>query len=81
MERRRVASRRGHVTGTDGKGFGMVGIAGEVPLAEIADYASQLKSRTGGQGSYHIEFARYAQVPPNVQQQLAGKFKLVDEDE
>jgi elongation factor G len=76
-----LASRRGHVTGTDGKGFGMVAIAGEVPLAEITDYASVLKSRTGGRGSYHIEFARYAQVPPSVQQQLAGKFNLVDDDE
>ena len=76
-----LAGRRGHVTGTGGKGFDMATIAGEVPLAEIADYGSLLKSRTGGRGTYRIEFARYAPVPPSVQQQLAGKFKLVDEEE
>ena len=33
------------------------------------------------QGSYTIEFARYSAVPANVQQQLASKFQLHDEDE
>jgi elongation factor G len=76
-----LSSRRGHITGTDGRGHGMSAITGEVPLAEISDYQSRLKSLTGGQGSYTIEFARYAAVPPNVQQQLAGKFQLREDDE
>jgi len=76
-----LSSRRGHITGTDGRGHGMAAIAGEVPLAELSDYQSRLKSLTGGQGSYTIEFARYAAVPPNVQQQMAGKFQLHEEDE
>jgi elongation factor G len=76
-----LAGRRGHITGTDGRGHGMSAISGEVPLAELNDYQSRLKSLTGGQGSYTIEFARYAAVPPNVQQQLASKFQLHDDDE
>jgi elongation factor G len=76
-----LAGRRGHITGTDGRGRGMAAITGEVPLAELNDYQSRLKSLTGGQGSYTIEFSRYSAVPPNVQQQLAGKFQLHDEDE
>ena len=76
-----LSSRRGHITGTDGRGHGMSAISGEVPLAEISDYQSRLKSLTGGQGSYPIEFARYAAVPPNVQQQMAGKFQLREDDE
>src|SRR5574343_1983585 len=36
---------------------------------------------TGGQGSYHIDFARYAAVPPQVQLQLASAFELRDDDE
>ncbi len=76
-----LSGRRGHITGTDGRGHGMAAITGEVPLAELNDYQSRLKSLTGGQGSYTIEFARYAAVPPNVQQQLASKFQLHDEDE
>jgi elongation factor G len=76
-----LASRRGHITGTDGRGNGMAAISGEVPLAELNDYQSRLKSLTGGQGSYTIEFARYSAVPANVQQQLASKFQLHDEDD
>ena len=76
-----LSSRRGHITGTDGRGHGMAAITGEVPLAELNDYQSRLKSLTGGQGSYTIEFARYAAVPPQIQQQMASKFQLHDEDE
>jgi len=76
-----LSSRRGHITGTDSRGHGMTAITGEVPLAELNDYQSRIKSLTGGQGSYTIDFVRYAQVPPNVQQQLAGKFQLHDEDD
>ena len=76
-----LAGRRGHITGTDTRGRGMAVISGEVPLAELSDYQSRLKSLSGGQGSYRIEFARYAAVPPAVQQQLAGKFQLQDEDD
>lgn len=76
-----LAGRRGHITGTDGRGHGMAAITGEVPLAELGDYQSRLKSLTGGQGSYSIEFARYAPVAPHIQQQLASKFQLHDEDE
>ena len=80
-----LASRRGHVTGTQSslaaRRQGLVSVGGEVPLAEISDYASRLKSLTAGRGAYNIEFARYAQVPPQVQQKLAASFKLKDEDE
>ena len=76
-----LSSRRGHVTGTGEKAHGMAVVSGEVPLAEIADYQSRLKSLTGGQGSYTIEFSRYAAVPAHVQQQLASKFELHEDDE
>ena len=76
-----LSGRRGQITGTDGRGHGMAAITGEVPLAELNDYQSRLKSLTGGQGSYTIEFARYSAVPPHVQQQMASKFQLHDEDE
>lgn len=76
-----LSSRRGHITGTSPRPGNTASITGEVPLAEITDYASRLKSMTGGQGAYSIEFARHAQVPPQVQQKLAASFKLKDEDE
>ena len=76
-----LSSRRGHVTGTLPRGFGGVAVSGEVPLAEIADYASRLKSMTAGQGSYNIALAHYAPVPPQMQQKLASQFKLHEEDD
>ncbi|OHC66784.1 MAG: elongation factor G [Rhodocyclales bacterium GWA2_65_19] len=76
-----LSSRRGHITGTSPRPGGTASVTGEVPLAEITDYASRLKSLTGGQGAYSIEFARHAQVPPQIQQKLAANFKLKDEEE
>jgi elongation factor G len=76
-----LSSRRGHVTGTTPRGHGTVAVSGEVPLAEISDYASKLKSVTGGQGAYTIEFARYAQVPPQTQQKLTSGHQLREDDE
>ena len=76
-----LSSRRGHITGTDGQGHGLSAITGQVPLAELNDYQSRLKSLTGGKGSYTIDFSHYAAVPPQVQQQLASKFQLKEDDE
>jgi elongation factor G len=75
-----LSSRRGHVTGTLPRGSSMV-VEGEVPLGEIADYASRLKSLTSGMGSFSIEFARHAQVPPPVQAKLAAEFKPHEEED
>jgi elongation factor G len=76
-----LSSRRGHVTGTTPRGHGSMAIAGEVPLAEMGDYASRLKSLTGGQGSYAIEFARHAPVPPQMQQKLAAQYKIHEDED
>jgi elongation factor G len=76
-----LAGKRGHVTGTDSTGGGLMAIGGQVPLSEIADYQSRLRSMTGGQGSYTIEFSHYAPVPPAAQQHLAGQFKLEREED
>ena len=76
-----LAGRRGHITGTGGRGPGVVAISGEVPLAEIADYQSRLKSLTGGQGNYTIEFSRYAALPSNLQQKLVAQYKAHEEED
>ncbi|HEY6897808.1 MAG TPA: elongation factor G [Rhodocyclaceae bacterium] len=76
-----LASRRGHVTGTQPRGHGSVAVNGEVPLAEIADYASRLKSLTAGKGSYTIDLARYAAVPPQTQKKLSEAFRPHEEEE
>ena len=75
-----LSSKRGHLTGTQPRGVGVMAISGEVPLAELEGYQSRLKSLTAGQGSYSIAFSHYAQVPPATQQQLAAQHKVVEED-
>ena len=75
-----LSSKRGHLTGTQPRGPGVMAITGEVPLAELDGYQSRLKSLTAGQGSYRISFSHYAQVPPATQQQLVSEHQVVDEE-
>jgi len=76
-----LASKRGHVTGTTPRPAGTVGIAGQIPLAELDDYQGRLKSLTAGQGSYSIEFSHYAPVPAQLQAKLMAAHKTIDPDE
>ena len=76
-----LSAKRGQITGTDVRGNGRLLISGKVPLAELADYQARLNSLTSGRGHYSIELSHYANVPPQVQQQLTGGFKLKEEEE
>jgi elongation factor G len=76
-----ISGRRGHVTGTDSSGGDLMTVMGKVPLSEFSEYQSRLRSVTGGQGSYSMEFSHYAPVPPTTQQQLASEFKLAREED
>ncbi|HEX8977870.1 MAG TPA: elongation factor G [Solirubrobacteraceae bacterium] len=55
-------SRRGRPQGMDRIGA-MAEIKAEVPMAELLGYAPDLRSITGGQGDYTMEFLRYEEVP------------------
>jgi elongation factor G len=70
-----LSARRGQITGHQTGRGGMISVVGQVPLAELDSFQSRIKSLTGGQGSYTLEFSHYEQVPPQVQQQLAAQFK------
>jgi elongation factor G len=61
-------SRRGRPQGMEPVGA-MTEIKAEVPMAEMLSYAPDLRSITGGQGEYTMEFLRYEELPAN----LAGK--------
>jgi len=75
-----LSSKRGRVSGSEVDATGRVIISGEVPLAELENYASRLKSLTAGEGHYSIEFSCYEQVPANVQKDLAAKFAAPEVD-
>jgi len=76
-----LASRRGQVAGNDALSGGMMKLSGHVPLAELDNYQSRLKSITGGAGTYAIEFSRYEQAPPEVQKQLVAAYKPAQQEE
>ena len=52
-----------------------------MPLAELTDFQNRLRSITGGQGSYSVEFSHYAQVPAQLQQQLMSQYKAAREED
>ena len=58
-----LSSMRGMVTGTETLPDNRIVISGKVPLKEAQSYHSRLKSLTGGDGSYTMEFSHYAEVP------------------
>ena len=59
----------------------MVVVSGQAPLSELGSYQSELKSVTGGSGSYAMELSHYDPVPANIQQQLVAEFNpAADED-
>ena len=75
-----LSVRRGRITDTVALSGGITNIRGQVPLGEISSYQSQLKSITGGTGSFSIEFSHYDPVPARKQQELITEFHPKEEE-
>ena len=75
-----LSGRRGHVLGTDSRGGGLVVVRAQAALAELSNYANELKSMTGGSGAYTATLDHYGVAPLQVQQTLAAAFRPVEED-
>jgi len=58
-----LSSMRGMVSGTDTLSDNRIVISGQAPLKEVQDYHSRLKSISGGDGSFTMDFSHYAEVP------------------
>lgn len=65
-------SRRGRIEGMESR-FGAQIIKAQVPMSEMFGYATVLRSRTQGRGTYSMEFDHYDEVPKNIQEQIVGK--------
>ena len=76
-----LAGKRGRIQGSDMRPGNMVLVKADVPLSELTNYQTQLKSVTGGQGFFSMEFSHYEPVPPNIQQQLMAEYKPVETEE
>lgn len=76
-----LSSKRGRILGTDMGHNNTVIIKAEVPLSELTNYTVELKSITGGQGSYTIEFSHYENVPMTIQRELVAQYKPTEIEE
>ena len=65
-------SRRGRPQGMEPAPGGMTEVKAEVPMAEMLTYAPDLRSLTGGQGDYTMEFVRYEEVPAHLASKVVG---------
>ncbi|WP_220211090.1 elongation factor G [Reticulibacter mediterranei] len=64
--------RRGTVLGMETRGLTHV-VRTHVPLAEMFDYASDLRSLTSGRASYSMEFAHYDPVPKSIADEIIAR--------
>ena len=62
-------SRRGKIIGVEGRGNNQV-VKATVPMAEILRYAPDLRSMTGGRGTFTMEFDHYEEVPGQIAEKI-----------
>ena len=73
-----MASRRGRIVNTDTNGDLHV-IDAMVPLSEMFGYATDLRSRSQGRGTFTMQFAQYESVPKNVAAKILGAANYVNQ--
>src|ERR671911_526216 len=71
-------SRRGRPLGMEAKGTATE-IKAEVPMAEVLDYARDLRQITGGRGEYTMEFARHEEIPSHLAQKVISEARPEEE--
>ena len=62
--------RRGRILGMDPQADGSQIIVAEAPLAEVLNYAIDLRSQTSARGSFSMEFVRYDEVPKEITEKV-----------
>lgn len=67
-----LSSHRGHIKGMDTMGDLQV-VRAAIPMSSIANYETELKSMTGGQGSFTMEFSHYDVVPVHLIQSIIAQ--------
>lgn len=65
-----INKRRGRVLGMNPAENRMQEISAEVPMGEMGDFSTAMRSITGGRSSFTLEFARYEEAPPMVAQKV-----------
>jgi len=70
-----LSVKRGRISNTVAMPGGNTTISGLVPLSELNSYQSQLKSITGGTGSFSMVLSHYDPIPARTQQELKAAYK------
>jgi elongation factor G len=65
-------SRRGRVEGMELRGTTQI-VKAMVPLAQMFGYATELRSRTQGRGSFTMHFGRYEEVPASISEEIVNR--------
>jgi elongation factor G len=65
-------SRRGRIEGMELRGTTQI-IKSSVPLAEMFGYATELRSRTQGRGSFTMHFGKYEEVPSAISEEIVSR--------
>ena len=73
-----INSKRGRVLGMEGEGS-LRTVNAEVPMAEMQQYAAELRSFTSGRGTFEMEFDHYEEVPHNEAQAVVAAARSADE--
>jgi len=76
-----LSGRRGRIQGTDMLPGDQAIVQAEAPLSEVMTYANQLKSITGGAGSYVMEYSHDENTPPNVQAAVVASFNPKEDED
>jgi elongation factor G len=75
-----VSGRRGKILGMDAKGKYQI-IRALVPLAEMHQYSTHLRSLTQGRGSHEMKFSSYEEVPRDQTEKVVAELKAQREEE
>ena len=75
-----ITKRRGRVLGMGPAEDKMQEIVAEVPMAEMGDFATTLRSVTHGRGHFSLEFTRYEEAPANVAEKVIEDAKAQEEE-
>jgi elongation factor G len=67
-----LISRRGQLEGTEIQGSTQM-IRASVPLSDMFGYATELRSRTQGRGSFTMHFSRYEEVPKSISEEIVAR--------
>ena len=68
-------AKRARISGMDTQGDGTTVVRAQIPQAEALRYASDLRSITGGRGSFEMGFSHYEEVPGHVAERVVTEAK------